>query len=378
MKTSFPMDDQLNQIIINYLKGEASSDEQQKLSRWLDQNTENKKRFDQFNDIWFGTSKGLQAKLKFDAIGALKKVNHKISLSEEQPNSKKLIEMTRIQAFLRIAAVVLITFGLSSLAFWQFYSGKKISISDSITEVTAPIGSKSKVTLPDGTKIWLNAGSTIRYNGNFNKINREIKLEGEAYFDVTKNKQMPFIVHTLSNINIRVLGTAFNLKAYPREGSVETTLVRGSLIVEQGGSKEKKVTTLAPNQRATYIKKEGRVFLSEIDKQTLKTESPQKLDQLKEKVLFAPKVETEIFTSWKDNKLVFRNEGFESLAVKLERWYGVQINFAGDEIKNYHFNGAIENETINDVFNIISYTLPIKYTIKHNIITVSKNLRSKQ
>ena len=377
MKTSFPMDDQLNQIIINYLKGEASSDEQQKLSHWLDENTENKKRFDQFSDIWFGTSSGLRNKLNFNSLEALKKVNQKINQNKRQPNSKKLIELTGIQALLRIAAVMLITFGLSFLAFWQFYSGKKISTSHLITEVTAPIGSKSKVTLPDGTKIWLNAGSTIRYNGDFNKINREIKLEGEAYFDVTKNKQMPFIVHTLSNINIRVLGTAFNLKAYPREGSVETTLVRGSLIVEQGGSKDKQETTLAPNQRATYIKKEGKVFLSEIDKQTLKTESPQKLEQIKEKVLFAPKVETEIFTSWKDNKLVFRNEGFESLAVKLERWYGVQINFVGNEIKNYHFNGAIENETINDVFNIISYTLPIKYTIQHNVITVSKNNRTK-
>ena len=377
MKTTYPMDDQMNHIIINYLKGEASSDEQQKLSYWLDENTENKKRFDQFSDIWFGASSGLRTKLNFNSLEALKKVNQKIRQNKIHPNSKKLIELTRIQALLRIAAIVLITFGLSFLAFWQFYSGKKISTSHLITEVTAPIGSKSKVTLPDGTKIWLNAGSTIRYNGDFNKINREIKLEGEAYFDVTKNKQMPFIVHTRSNINIRVIGTAFNLKAYPREGSVETTLVRGSLIVEQGGSKDKKETTLAPNQRATYIKKEGKVFLSEIDKQTLKTESPQKLDQIKERVLFASKVETEIFTSWKDNKLVFRNEAFESLAVKLERWYGVQINFAGDEIKNYHFSGAIENETINDVFNIISYTLPIKYTIQHNVITVSKNNRTK-
>lgn len=372
MNTTFPMDDQLNEIIISYLKGETTIDEQQKLVKWLEESPENKKLFDQFSDIWFSTAKGLQNKLNFNSLEALKKVNHKIDLTDEQQPRKKIISITRFQAFMRIAAVVIITFGVSYSAFWLLNSGKRVAGTDFITEVTAPIGSKSKVTLPDGTKIWLNAGSTIRYSGDFNKINREIKLEGEAYFDVTKNKNMPFIVHTLSNINIRVLGTAFNLKAYPHEGLIETTLVRGSLIVEQTGSKQKRETTLAPNQRATYIKTDGKIFLSEVDKQTIKKEAPQKLEQIKGKVLFAPKVETEIFTSWKDNKLVFRNEGFESLAVKLERWYGVKINFVGDEIKNYHFNGAIENETINDVFHIISYTLPIKYSIQHNIITVAK------
>jgi transmembrane sensor len=371
------MDDQLNQIISNYLKGEITPEEQKILAGWLEEKPENKYRFDQFCDIWFSTSSGLRSRLNFDSLEALKKVNRKIGLSEENQKYKKTIQLTSLQAILRIAAIVLITFGASYLAFLLFNSTRNIVPSNAVTEISAPIGSKSKVTLPDGTKIWLNAGSTIRYSNDFNKINREIKLEGEAYFDVTKNKHMPFIVHTLSNINIRVLGTAFNLKAYPREGSVETTLVRGSLIVERQDNNQLQKTTLAPNQRATYIKTEGKVFLSEVDKQSIVKETPQRLEQIKGKVLFAPKVETEIFTSWKDNKLIFRNEGFESLAIKLERWYGVKINVEGEEINNYHFNGAIENETINDVFKYISYTLPIKYTIQHNVVTVSKDTRTK-
>ena len=106
-------------------------------------------------------------------------------------------------------------------------------------------------------------------------------------------------------------------------------------------------------------------FLDELEKL-------EKLDELKGKVLLGKKVETAVFTSWKDNRLVFRNESFESLVVRLERWYGVKITVSDKELNNFHFNGTIENETIQEVLQFINYTIPIKYSIKHNLITIGK------
>jgi ferric-dicitrate binding protein FerR (iron transport regulator) len=201
-------------------------------------------------------------------------------------------------------------------------------------------------------------------------------LEGEAFFDVTKKDGKFFMVKT-RGITVRVLGTAFNVKAYPNEGSIETTLVRGSLIVEQHTEgKEVTETLLEPNQRAIYIKKEGNLILSGVENKSLKPENINKSENPKEEIILSKQVDTEVFTAWKDNRLIFRNEIFESLAIKLERWYGVTIDIKDDEIKKYHFNGTIVNETIQDVMEIIKYTLPISYTIEHNTITIHKNAKN--
>jgi ferric-dicitrate binding protein FerR (iron transport regulator) len=109
----------------------------------------------------------------------------------------------------------------------------------------------------------------------------------------------------------------------------------------------------------------------------LKPEKIKKTEREKEKIILSTQVETEVFTAWKDNQLIFRNEIFESLAIKLERWYGVKINIKDDEIKKYHFNGTIVNETIQDVMDIIQYILPISYSIEHNVITIQKNVKNK-
>jgi len=201
---------------------------------------------------------------------------------------------------------------------------------------------------------------------------REVTIEGEAYFDVIHNRQKPFIVRT-TDITIKVLGTVFNVKAYPFEGSVETTLISGSLIVEKNSDNNKiEETKLLPNQRATYIRRQGTVFLNDTDHESMKKVKVDNIEHIKGKVLLTKKVETDIFTSWKDNRLVFRNEAFQSLVVRLERWYGVKIIILDDDLNNYHFNGTIENETIQDVLQFIDYTIPIDYTVKHNQITIKK------
>jgi transmembrane sensor len=356
------MKDEIVNIIIKFHSRNATEDEIQLLMQWIKENENNKRLFDEVSDIWLVTAKNSN-KLDFDTVFALRKVKAKLKTRQITLNKNRF---GGYSVFLKIAALFILAYGLG-LATYTLVRKDNYKLNDETTKISAPIGSKSKITLPDGTQVWLNAGSTISYSGNFNKVNRDIELEGEAYFDVVKNKNLPFIVKT-NDIRVKVLGTAFNIKAYPDEGSAETTLVRGSLIVENN-SKNNKVqrTVLSPNQRATFIKSQGKVFLTETEKKSLREE---KVEKVEGTILLSKKVDTEVFTAWKDNRLIIRNESFESLVLRLERWYGVQIQIKNDEIKNYHFNGTIENETIQDVLEIIKYTLPIKYSIQHNIIAI--------
>lgn len=364
------MKDKIIEIIIKYHSGRATDEDNKILNNWLEEGEENKKLFDQISDIWFAVINPGK-KTEYDVLSALKTVKSKI------PGKKRLfpINIKRKQTkprsifswFIRIAAILIIVFSLGTTCYFLFGDIIFNNNSDELTIITAPIGSKSKITLSDGTKVWLNAGSTIKYDENFNKKDRNIELTGEGYFDVVKNESLPFIVNT-HEIRIMALGTAFNVKAYPDEGSVETTLVSGSLIVEH--IKKGKKMLLAPNQRATYFKKEGNVYLSEVESKSIGEVKAETLQKIKGKILHIKKVETDVFTAWKDNRLVFRNEPFQSLAVKLERWFDVEINILNKEILDFHFNGAIENETIQDVMEIIKYALPIQYNIKHNVITI--------
>jgi ferric-dicitrate binding protein FerR (iron transport regulator) len=363
----------MEEIIINYLCGRATEEEIKELQNWLSLGEENKRTYDEIADIWNGTVR--VNKQKFDAKAALGKVqlitrkkNNKVFVqSSNQAKSDKFYAYAN-----KIAAFFIIALLIGNLILFQQYKSITISNKNIYTEIVAPVGSKSNITLPDGTQVWLNSGSKIKFGALFNKSDRNVIIEGEAYFDVIKNKKMPFLVIT-PDVTIRVLGTAFNVKAYPDEGSIETTLVRGSLIVEQKTDASKtSQTILAPNQRATFVKKSGKLYLSDIENQVLKKDKIDRIEKLKGKVLVSKQIDTDVFTAWKDNRLVFRNESFKSLAVKLERWYGVKITIVDIEIEEYHFNGTIENETINDVMEIIKYALPINYTIQHNNIIIKK------
>jgi transmembrane sensor len=341
IKPEQTMNEGIFDIIIRQLKGLTNSLEEAMLANWLNESEENKRAFDEISDIWTATAKP-DKRNPFDSKIAFENVKRQIGLTKR----KSFISFWRNANFYKIAAGIIISFGLGFLVN-KLLSEKQLTNSDVITQVTAPIGSKSKVVLPDGTNVWLNSGSTICYNSSFNKIKREIKLEGEAFFDVHKNKNLPFVIQTSNSLFVKVLGTAFNLKAYSSENFIETTLERGSLIVERTVGDKIYETKLVPKQRATFNKVEKKMQVSIENDPT-------------------------IFSAWRNNELIFRNEPFESLVIKLERWYGVSIIIKDKEIKYFHFNGTIQNESITDVMNIIKYTLPINYTLAHNQIVISK------
>jgi len=238
-------------------------------------------------------------------------------------------------------------------------------------------GSKSKITLPDGSKVWLNAGSVLTYNKDFGGEIREVNLSGEAFFEVTslplahageggKEGKVPFIIHT-QHIDVRVLGTAFNVKAYPSDKQTETSLIHGKVEVLIHKRPDQRFT-LRPNDKLVVMNDE------EIAPVTGKSGA------LHNEFLFSMGRLTHIpadtsvvvETAWVENKLVFDNESFEEAAPKIERWYNVQINFSDAKIKEVHFSGKFENETIQQVLDYLSMIGPCHYSMHGNKVIIGR------
>jgi len=236
-------------------------------------------------------------------------------------------------------------------------------------EVSVPLGARSKILLSDGTIVWLNADSRLSYPDNFMRETREVELEGEAYFNVTKMRNKIFVVKT-SDVNVKVYGTEFNIKSYPEENAIQTTLVKGSLAVELIHSKESdKPFYLKPNQSLTFYKTAPEESLPEdIKVSVLSTQ--QKQTSVSPKIVKMPLVDPVPITSWKDNKWVFVGEELDHLVIKLERRYNVKITFQNESLKKYKFSGTLKDETFEQVLKIIKISAPILYTVVENNVTL--------
>jgi transmembrane sensor len=355
-------------LLTKYLRNECTQKELKKVLLWINNpdNSETLKKYiDEDWDNFAGESEHRShSNLLFEPI--------KQKIQDKKKNAETNNNHTHVwKQVSRIAAGFLVPVATGYLTFYFLVHTQKDN-SISYNEITAPLGSKTIIRLGDSTKVWLNSGSTLRYPQKFAGKYREVQLSGEAFFDVKKNKDIPFIV-TTTELNIKVLGTSFNVKAYPEEGTIETTLIKGLVTISKSGSglNSKDVIFLNPNQRATYVKKNGKLVLAEVEKKVMNNEAlAEGNKKRKEQIIFTKNVDTEQFTAWKDEKLVFKNEEFESLCIKLERWYRVEIHIRDEKLKKFHYTGILRKETINDVIKILGYTMPFKYKIDHSIITI--------
>ncbi|WP_207514836.1 FecR family protein [Longitalea luteola] len=238
-------------------------------------------------------------------------------------------------------------------------------------EVSTRNGSKTTITLPDGSKVWLNAGSVLTYNKDFGGVIREVTLSGEAFFDVkpavspSTQEKIPFVIHT-QHLDVRVLGTAFNVKSYPGDKQTETSLVHGKVQVLIHNRPEE-IFTLRPNEKLVVMNEEmntpdtGRT--SEAKHEPFVSLS--KLNYTEADSLL-------IETAWVQNKLVFDNESFLEVAAKMERWYNVEIEFKDEKMQELRFTGVFENETIQQALDYMAITAPFHYSMQGNKITVER------
>jgi ferric-dicitrate binding protein FerR (iron transport regulator) len=273
------------------------------------------------------------------------------------------------QSYTAIAALFL-------FAFFGFnYLNKKevtVELDKHFNEITVKLGTKTKVQLPDGSHVWVNSDSKLTYAETFSGPTRDIYLEGEAYFDVVKDAKHPFIVHT-SGIDIKVLGTAFNVKAYKAEPTIEATLVHGLIEVTKTNQPEASKILLHPHEKLIFDKKANEQ--SVIKPGMNAAESAIAQDKpINPSITITPLSKTLadsalIETSWVYNRLSFEEEKFEDLAKKIERWFNVEITINNNKIRSYRTTGSFENETVDEALRELQYLVPFNYQINgRNII----------
>ena len=329
----------INELIVRKFSGEATPEENKIIENWVNESQENKDFFNDLNDIWLSSGQNISNDAEYDVEKAILNFINRTRLVKIKRDQK-----TQLFNILRYAAMIILAL---AIPFTYWIAQKPKQVADTYTTVTCAFGDKTSITLPDSSQVWLNSGSKITFNNNFKEGSRQLFLEGEGYFSVKKDADNPFFVNT-ANLNVKVLGTEFNLKAYPDEVDVAVTLVSGSLQVKN----EKSAEMMNPGQKLLYKK----------DDHTLTVENLTDL---------APE------TEWTHGRLVFRNTSLEELERKLERWFDVEIEFADETVKNRRFSGTLERESILEVITYFGISQYVDYKIKGNVITFfSENPRS--
>ncbi len=269
---------------------------------------------------------------------------HKLMKGITDISSSNRIQKSRdfITVITRIAAILFIPLLLSTLFFYQKTRNLQLEYLSSFSQektfntIHAPAGVKTQVSLPDGSLVWLNSGSSLSYPTRFDRENRKVDLTGEAYFEVVKNEMAPMFV-SVDNMKVKVYGTRFNVNVSPECGLVETTLVEGkvTLIPDQG----KKEYLLEPGYTASFTVNDHKI-------------TSQKVKNMDSVI------------GWKDGKLLFQDEHFSNIVCKLERWYNVDIRLADKSLGDYVLFATFVDQNIEQVLDILSYSIPIKAEYK--------------
>ena len=316
-----------SRLLKNFTEGKYSFRDFQRISSWFEDSSLRSELESAIGQHWNEFS-GTSDEPKKDLSIIYDQLREKIR--SEQPATLSL-QKRMIRLYSQIAAVLL----LPLLIYNTFLLvGKNASDDSAWAEIYAPPGTRTSFVLPDGSKGWLNSETRLKYPLNF-KNNRHLNLVGEAYFEVTKNKNLPLTV-TTSNLDVKVLGTTFSVSALADENTTDVILEEGSVEIDNPGIGLK--TMLKPDQKLVF-------------------------DNLKNEYQ-TTSLNAQQYNAWKDGLLIFRNEPLADVFKRLSRWYNVKITITDDQIKRYKYRATFKNEPIEEVIRLIAMTLPIEYKIQ--------------
>ena len=332
-----PISDYMHSLIAKQLTAQLSEAEASELEDWKLANSENLQEYNDFVALWAqsGSLKMPNPINQFEAQSAIRK---KAGIN----TSKTKWINWAVQA----AAVVVLSLIFSGI-YNSLNNNRVQSVADNSSpiyqEIKAAYGTQAKVELADGTKVFLNSGSKLRFPQTFaNQQQRTVFLDGEGYFEVTKNKEQSFIVQA-NKLNIRVLGTKFNIDAYTDNASISVALVEGSVMLQgNAGNLNKDLMELKPNQVAT---------LNPTDQTLSKTDVP---DLYK-------------YTAWINGRIVFYGDPIQTVVKKLEKWYNVEIVISDSKLEDYKFTGTFINEPLEQILNVLSMSSQMTYVVKPTV-----------
>jgi len=324
--------------LTKFLNNRCSKPELDEIVRWADTNAFDKESINWGLENWTNQeSNGFADEQKFSLL--FDRIQQRISSTASEELRKQSIGYSVFTWITRAAAVLLVPVLLFSLYMLsQNYQKSTVlaGLQKDSLEIIAPIGSRVRVQLPDGSIVSLNYGSKIKYPQVFSGNTRSVLLSGEGFFEVAHNPQIPFIVKT-RDLNIKAVGTSFNVMAYPEEPYIEATLVSGKIIVDKQGRGMKNIGAMTPGQHLNYNSETGRIVC------------------IKEGNI-------EKYIAWKDGKIIFEDTPILQVVEKLNRIYNVDITVT-DEVKDYVYTVTFEDEPLPQILDLMTLATPISYKI---------------
>lgn len=301
------------EILYRFFNGSSTFEEEEQIKKWMELSEENKQAFFHERKI-------------FDALTVISDAKT-CSIPESATNVPP--RRVWLKEFLKIASIILLTFG--STIGLQHYIKSRQPIA--MQTITVPAGQYISLNLPDGTAVWLNSRSTLRYPIDFNTKERKIELDGEAYFEVSKNEELPFIVAT-DKYDVEVLGTKFNVEAYSEKGNFITTLMEGKVQVYNQKLKEEKII-LSPNTKAIY--ENGGLTVHHVDDYTT--------------------------YRWKEGLICFQDASFSSIMESFEKYYGIKAHITNENVNKYNYTGKFrQTDGVDYALRVLQRDIAFEYT----------------
>lgn len=324
-------------ILLDFIKGNLTPEDESMVLDWIEKSDSNRKRFNSLKNLL--------------ALSHLNNDVHRHHAGMRRSAGRITGAKRRqlMSVFLRYAAAIVLTAGLTSLLYISRINSRDNYLSNIYHNVTAPPGQNTDILLADRSEVFLNSGTVLRYPANFSANKRFLSLSGEAFFEVETNREKPFIV-SVGNLELVATGTSFNIDAYPCETEINITLIDGSAEIKDKSGKV--MASLAPGENVRYDTESNSITRTMVD--------------------------TEFYTSWKHGIIKFSNRKLADIALDLERWYNVEIIFDDETSKDIRYSGAIlKNKPIDQVLEILKLTSYFNYEIriddnKKSIITIKR------
>lgn len=331
--------DRIEELIFGHFAGNLRPEEQQELKDWLQADKLHQTHFSEQADLW--------AMAHISRFAERKQANFDTHFEHiyNRKNRFGIVHHKAMQPLLKIAAALLVLLATATTAYFVGTNDATLPQAVASFKTTAPLGAKSKVVLPDGTVVWVNSGSTLSYNSDFNGTIRQVSLDGEAYFEVTHNPAKPFIVKA-NELDVKVLGTHFNVKAYSEDETVDVSLISGKVNVHLNDQPSHKADIiLRPNRMLTLHKESDKVEVVGI-----------KGDDA---------------NAWINGTLTFTKQSFAEIAEDLERKYNVQIIIQSKKLYQEIFSGSFDaNYTLDQILQEIDVDSKYVWEYSNSKLTI--------
>lgn len=333
-----------------YLANNCTKEEALKVQSWLGENGDNQKLMNEFEKIWNISPDIIENDWDFDAELDWTVLQNRIDEENKYSHKLNVRNLNRLKSsnwfvFAKVAAIFIVAMLIGVYAN-QFVITEKPDLAPVLKEISMDRGQRGTVTLSDGTKVSLNSESKITLPNNFEADVREVYLEGEAYFDVAKNPEKPFIV-VIRGTKVEVLGTSFSVRSFPEDEIVRT-------VVEEGVVSFRGITESDDNG---VILTAGNLGTFDIDEQSITTEEVENLD---------------LYLGWKNGYLFFQDASMDKVKLALERKYDIQVEFSTHEIEDLQLTAEFKSRMLKNVLETISMSLDLEYEIDEDVVYFSK------